>query len=497
MEVPVALIPQTLAYDELQRNATAWRLLRAQNAPVVIAILDEHLGGETSRRTVTELAELVATDLEALRERIPELDLRRSAREYCEQWRKDGYLVRRPAADARTETYELSSGALTAIGFAKALAKPHRTATKSRLSTIIDRVGALSLATNPDAARRRAALAAERERIDRQIERLDAGEVDIMDPEQALEQARDIIMLAQEIPRDFVNVSNDFEHISRSLYVRLINAEEGYRDTLEDIFAGVDQIAQSPSGKSFRGFYDLLRDAEASERFQDDVDAILANGFADGLDAEERKFLRRLLHLLIDQGMGVNETMTNLARGLRRFVQSQSFQQDRVLKRTIDRALANASTLAGTLRPTLSIDVELELTSTPIAPISRLKLKDPAESAAQPIERTEEATGAPHITLEDLRAAVRTVEIDFDELIGNVNSCLEQREDDTPISIGTVLARHPATQGVASVAGLISLAMDQGLIPEQHAVERATWVSAHGRPKQADIPLLLFDKEVR
>ena len=114
----MALIPQALAYAALQRDAVAWRLLRAQNAPVAIAILDEHLGGETSRRTVAELVELVANDLEALRERIPELDLRRPARDYCEQWRKDGYLVRRPAADARTETYELSSGALTAIGFA-------------------------------------------------------------------------------------------------------------------------------------------------------------------------------------------------------------------------------------------------------------------------------------------------------------------------------------------------------------------------------------------
>ena len=493
----MALIPQALAYAALQRDAVAWRLLRAQNAPVAIAILDEHLGGETSRRTVAELVELVANDIEALRERIPELDLRRSARDYCEQWRKDGYLVRRPATDARTETYELSSGALTAIGFAKALAKPHRTATKSRLSTIIDRVGALSLATNPDAARRRAALVAERERIDRQIERLDAGELDVMDPEQALEQTRDIIMLAREIPRDFVNVNNDFEHISRALYARLINAEEGYRDTLEDIFAGVDQIAQSASGRSFRGFYDLLRDAEASERFQDDVDAILENEFAEELDAEERRFLRRLLRLLTEQGMGVNETMTGLARGLRKFVQSQSFQQDRVLKRTIDRALAKAAELSGTTKPTRSIGIDLELTSTPIAPLSRLRLKDPTESTARPIEQLEEAPEAPHLTLEELRAAVRAVEIDFDELIGNVNGCLARRGGDEPVSIGAVLARHPATQGAASVIGLISLALDQGLPATDDVTERVAWTSAQGRRRQAEIPALLFDKEVR
>lgn len=493
----MAIIPQTLAYANLQGNATAWRLLRAQNAPMVIAILDEHLGGEENRRTVAELVELVETDLEALRERVPELDIRRSAREYCEQWRKDGYLVRRPAAEARAETYELSSGALTAISFAKALAKPQRTATKSRLNAIIDRVGALSIATDRNAARRRAALVAERERIERQIERLDAGELDVMDPEQALEQARDIIMLAREIPRDFVNVSNDFEHISRSLYARLINAEDGYRDTLEDIFAGVDQIARSAPGRSFRGFYDLLRDAEASERFQDDVDSILEHGFAERLDPEERRFLRRLLRVLTEQGMHVNETMTGLARGLRKFVQSQSFQQDRVLKRTIDQALSRAAELANTSKPNRPIGIDLELTSTPIAPLSRLRLKDPTESSAQPIEQLEEPSETSSLTLEDLRATVRAVEIDFDELIGNVNRCLSQRGDGRPVSVRTVLAQHPATQGAASVIGLISLALEQGRPAADDATETVTWTSAQGKQRQAGIPVLLFDKEVR
>ena len=96
-----------------------------------------------------------------------------------------------------------------------------------------------------------------------------------MDPAQALEQARDILNMAQEIPRDFVNVSADFEHINKSLYAQIIGYEDGYQETLADVSAGVDHIAQSPSGQSFRGFYDLLRNLEASEKLQDDIDLIL------------------------------------------------------------------------------------------------------------------------------------------------------------------------------------------------------------------------------
>ena len=359
----MAVVSNTLAFKSLQQDDAAWKLLNAQNAAVVIAILDEHLGGETSKRTVTDLVGLVDADLEELRERVPGISMTRSANEHCEQWRRDGYLMRKPMTGSRQETYELSGGALAAISFAKGLSKPHRTATKSRLSTILDRIADLSLATDPDYERRRSVLLSEKQRIDEQLAALDQGELEVMDPAQALEQARDILNMAQEIPRDFVNVSADFEHINKSLYAQIIGYEDGYQETLADVFAGVDHIAQSPSGQSFRGFYDLLRNLEASEKLQDDIDLILDCDFARELDPEERRFLRHFLQTLLDQGREVNETMTGLARGLRRLVQSQSFQQDRVLKRLLDRALGTAGTLTELYRGTHALPLELELSS--------------------------------------------------------------------------------------------------------------------------------------
>lgn len=42
----MAVVSNTLAFKSLQQDDAAWKLLNAQNAAVVIAILDEHLGGE-------------------------------------------------------------------------------------------------------------------------------------------------------------------------------------------------------------------------------------------------------------------------------------------------------------------------------------------------------------------------------------------------------------------------------------------------------------------
>lgn len=207
----MAVVSSTLAFISLQQDNVAWKLLHAQNAPIILSILDENLGKETGKRTVADLVSLVDADLEVLRERVPEIGPKRSARDYCEQWRRDGYLVRKPLADSRQETYELSAGALAAISFAKGLAKPHRAATKSRLNMILDQIAELSLATDCDIDRRRKVLLAEKQRIEDQLAELDQGTLDTMDPDQALEQARDILNLAQEIPRDFVSVSAEFE----------------------------------------------------------------------------------------------------------------------------------------------------------------------------------------------------------------------------------------------------------------------------------------------
>lgn len=492
----MAVVSSTLAFISLQQDNVAWKLLHAQNAPIILSILDENLGKETGKRTVADLVSLVDADLEVLRERVPEIGPKRSARDYCEQWRRDGYLVRKPLADSRQETYELSAGALAAISFAKGLAKPHRAATKSRLNMILNQIAELSLATDCDIDRRRKVLLAEKQRIEDQLAELDQGTLDTMDPDQALEQARDILNLAQEIPRDFVSVSAEFEEIAKNLYIKLIGYEEGYQDTLEGVFAGIDHITQSPPGQSFGGFYALLRDSEALEKLQDDIDSILDTDFACMLEAEERRFLRRFVQTLLDQARDVNETKTGLSRGLRKLVQSQSFQQDRVLRRFLDQTLGMASVLTESYSCTFALPIELELTKTMIAPISRLELYNPADASAQPIPASAfEENG--RLTLAELYEQVREVEIDYDELVGNVNAFFAERDasNSKHPSIGEILDKYPATQGIASIAGLMVLASDQGIRTNESEIIR--WQSKSGRHLQARVDTFLFVKEVR
>lgn len=106
-----------------------------------------------------------------------------------------------------------------------------------------------------------------------------------------------------------------------------------------------------------------------------------------------------------------------------------------------------------------------------------MDLHDPAEFSATDEILAHEATMA---SLEELRALARETEIDFDELARNVNDVLAVIPSCT---VADVLARHPATQGVGSIVGLLSIAAEQGTVDD--APEVLAWAGADGVPRTA------------
>lgn len=459
--------------------------------------------------TVPEFVSLVDIDLEDLRVRCG-FEMNRSAEKYCEQWRADQYLIRKPLAQSKQETYELSAGAFAAIRFAKGLVQPHHATTQSRLNTIITQISALALEIDGNEERRRDALLDERAKIDEQLKELEDGRYVAIDEAQAIERARDILSLAQEIPGDFVRVRNDFEQISRRLHETILNSEEGHADILEDLFNGVDQISSSPSGQSFRGFFDVLRSSELSEAVQDDVDAVLSNDRLDKLTPAERRALRVMLRSFQEQSQEVNEVKTSLSHGLRRFVQSREYMSDRELKRRLDRTLGKAHRVAEAHSLTRGTIIDLDLPMVRIGSVSKLRLRNPGDGRAERIE-TQSQEDLPSLSLAELHAIARETEIDFNELRENVNSVFDdiaseqlKMADGEPatsaqalpaLSISQVLERRPATQGAASIVGLMILAFDHGR--KADGAEEVHWKSLDGTDRRANVPRYEFFEKVK
>ncbi|NQX28317.1 DUF3375 domain-containing protein [Microbacteriaceae bacterium VKM Ac-2854] len=478
----MSTLSDALALRRLRDDSAAWSLLRAENAPIAAAILDRHLGAEQRRLPVPELIDRVDAELDLLRDH--GFELPRTAQAYCADWRALGILVRRPSETTRSETFELSPDALTAIRFLTQLATPQQSVTESRLATIAERLAALARETDPDSSSRLAQLQAQRDRIDAEIAAVQGGTIDVLSDAQAAERARDVLALAESIPTDFARVRVEIERINRELRERIVDSEEAQSHVLDEIFRGVDLLADSEAGRSFAGFYALILDPETNAAFDESVDRVLDRGFARELTAQQRRTLRRLIRTMQEGSAEIHEVMTTFARGLRRFVQSQEYQQDRAIKRMLREALADALPLAQRVKPYRATRIELALTSVALDSVGRLALYNPAdlETAVEVTTRADEP-----VDLAELRELARETEIDLVELTANVNSAIAVRGRST---VGEVLELHPATQGVASVVGLLVLAEKHGVTDA--GTERIRWHQLSGAPRAATIERRAF-----
>lgn len=473
-------------------SSSAWRMLRAVNAPVVLAVLGEHLGGQVRRLAAPLLFEAVDADLEDLR--AAGFDVPLSGSQYCRQWLSDGYLVRRPG-ETRDEVYELSDGALAAIRFVEQLGEQRTTVTESRLATIVERVHRLAVDTDPDVTRRAGALQAERDRMDQQIAALADGRAEVLPDDRALERALDVLSLAAQLPEDFARVRSTMEQINRDLRARLVEEPQSRGVVLDDVFRGVDLLADSEAGRSFSAFYTLVLDAERTSALEDETDELVDRPFARDLSRDQARALGRLLPTMLTAGGEIHQVMTSFSRSLRRLVVSEELAEERAVHQLVRRALVEARRLVGRVQPYHQVGVELGLTSVPVARLAGMRLHDPAD-AETVREVLSDQVGPADLAM--LRELVRTSEIDFAELTGDVNAVLAERG---AVTIAEVLAARPATQGAASVVGLLVLAEAHATAVSAHGDEHVTWTSpvssaAPGVTRGADLPCFLFETEL-
>jgi hypothetical protein len=483
-------VNQTLALQRLAAGDATWKLLRADNSPVIVALLSDHLGGDDRRLSAADLYERIDHDLDALRAH--GIAMPQTAQSYCAEWRKAGFLIRRPDEVTRDETFELASGALGAIRIIEQLVAPRQTATESRLASIGAQLGQLALDTDPDATRRLEQLHAQRDRIDAQIGAINAGELDTLDPAKSLERVRDILDQAREIPSDFARVRAEFETLNQDLRARIVESDETQSAVLDEVFRGVDMIAESDEGRSFAGFSALVLDPVVGGEFDDSIARVLSREFTAQLPVADRRTLRRFIGTLKEHSGEIHDVITTFARGLRRYVQSQDYQRDRVLRGLLRDSLAAGVDASAHIKPYQATGLSLELSAVSLGSAGAVRLHDPGElDATSPITVHESGFA----DLAALRALARETEIDFTELTRNVNELLGEVEQCT---VAEVLERYPASQGAASVVGLLALAANQGVVSlatpgaDQAATETVRWIGIDQTPRAATVPIHRF-----
>ncbi len=431
------------------------------------------------------LHERVAREHEALRAAGDELP--QTPQAYVADWLRQGWLGRRLPEGAAEEVYELSVDAAAALRFVAALVAPKSVATESRLATVIGQLTRLADETDANPERRVAALEAERDRIEREIAALRGGVVRTLPAERAIERAREIIALADELVGDFRRVRDEFDRLNRGLRQSLVENEGSRGEVLEQLFAGIDVIGESDAGRTFTAFWRLLTDPLQSAAMFDALDAVVGRPFARALSVRERRFLVGLTATLMNEGSAVHEVLQHFARSLKAFVQSREFREQRRLHALLREATRAALAAKDSVRANQPLDFTLTLTSARVRSVSQWQLYDPAERIA---DATMAAEAATELSLEAVAELVRQSEIDFRTLRAHIRAALARAAQ---VSVGELLEAWPAEQGLGTVVGYVALGARHGELTA--GTEQVSWVGEDARRRSARVPALYFIRE--
>lgn len=467
------------------RSEPLWRLLAADKSPIIIGLLQTYLYEDQKSLPASTFQDRLNRDLEELRAHGE--DLPQTAQTYIANWLADGYLERRFPANIKEEVYELSTAATHVIRFMSGLEQPHRAATESRLTLVIDALIHLAEDTDADKFRRLDRLYAEQERLDKAIDAINKGQMRVLPVETALERAREIITLTDDLTGDFRRVRDQFENLNRDLRVRLMDNEESRAPILHSLFAGIDLIEESEAGRTFKAFWRLLIDPERSAIVEEALVNIMSREFASQLSVRERKFLRNLTGILLEQGGQVHEVLQTFARSLRHFVQSREYLEQRRLNQLLKEAQYVALALKDKVRTAEALQYTLELTSSRVRSISQWILHDPSlQALPTPMEEGASLLVDP----ERISELISQSEIDFRTLKINIRAVLQLQAQ---ASIADVLQQFPATQGLGSIVGLLALGSRHGI--KANLTEPVTWKTDQEETRSARVPKIFFLRE--
>lgn len=485
----MSALARYLRLSRLSGESSALALLRSQLWPLIVAVLTETFEGSSRRVPSSEFYEFLDRALLAVRDSGTEVP--GTAQSYVRTWVDAGWMLRRPGTAATGETLEPTRAALVVMDFLDGLQTPRRGLTVSRVETITRQLEDLARDTDPSVQGRLAALHRERDRVDAAIARVEAGDLELAGPEQVGEKVSEILRGADDIPADFARVRAEFDSLNQDLRRRLLDQEGARGDVLDAVFGGVDLIGDSEAGRSFSSFYSVLLDPERSASVDTWIDDILSRPQVTDLPASARRALRGLFEEMETAGAEVNGVLTSLSRSLRHFVTTDAYVEHRrmlALIRSARAAAAEASS-ARAVRPNSQMSVPLRRIGMSVRSVGALRLRNPGEErVATEVTHHDEGTA----DLGALTALVRASEIDETELRAHVRDVVSRRG---PSSIATILGEHPATQGVASIVGLLTLAMTaRAAAPPAapDATETVTWTSGSDAIRSARIPTLVF-----
>jgi hypothetical protein len=467
-------------------------LLAADTAPETIAFLQVLLFDTDRRVRESVLIERLTRILNDMR---TETVLREQTVALLAQWRRNNYIVRTLVERDDEPYYELSAGAFDAVSFISSQTQTRVAPTGSRLELLIHAIKKLTDDTDTDVQRRVERLQSERRIIDKKIAELKAGKVSMPSEIEVRSQIQDIVGMVEAMDSDFLRVRDRFVELANNIHADILQSAESRGAVLSRVFSGYDNIRESDEGKTFDNFYQFLYE-ELTSRELDALIAVLeGRDFWTTLEPRKRELIEGVLDHLGERTRETQLVMKRLAAGLRQFVQSREYLQNKGLQKLLDQTRKLSVELAEKRvaeRRAVGLTDEVfdvRLTHISASTVAGTALYDPQnETGEETLEESQKAA----LDISSLAARLAASEINYAWLKHTIEQKLSES---TSVSIGGVLKTFPAQQGLATVVGYLHLALEKAQAVSGKT-EEIEWKNRFDESVRCEIPLLVFTRDL-
>lgn len=468
--------------EALRKGHPAWRLLRADNAALVLSFLGRVFVEENVRSiSAADLARRLDDELYALKQRLGEVAFPKPASAYLADWSasETGWL-RKYYPQGQTEAYfDATPDVERALTWLSSLRAREFVGTESRLNTVFDLLRQIVHGSETDPQARIAQLHRRRAELDAEIARVQAGDVPVLDDVGLRDRYQQFSSTSRALLADFREVEANFRALDRELRRRVAAWGGSKGELLDEVLGSRSSIGESDQGRTFHAFYDFLLSPNRQEEFTD----LLARAHALAGIGEPDPRMRHIHHDWLDAGERTQATVRQLSEQLRRFLDDRVWLENR---RVIDLLRSiEATALAVRDVPAQGAVTELEGT----APRLALPLERPLYTPTRKVSVDSTGVVAGESDL-DASLLFEQVFVDRVRLTATVRRALQSRDQ---ITLCEVVATAPVEQGLAEVVTYLALDDDtfDVVFDELHPTQ-LTWDDVDGSRRTATMPSVSY-----
>ena len=317
------------AIETLRDKHPAWRLLRADQAPLLLSFLgrffvDESRGASPAGQIIDALDD----ELYVLNSGSPDAPpYPRPAADYLADWAAPeyGYLRRFYPLGSDEIHYDATPALEKAYAWVQSLQSREFVDTESRLQTAIDLLRQIDQGTESDPERRLRELERRKQEIENEIEALRTDpESGLLDRTAVRDRYQQFATTARDLLSDFREVEENFRELDRSARERIATWDGSKGELLGELLGGRSRIDSSDQGRSFQAFYDLLLSSSSQEELSNLLERIAA---IEELGVDGR--MRHVHHSWAEAAERTQETVRRISGQLRRFTDDKIVLENR------------------------------------------------------------------------------------------------------------------------------------------------------------------------